>query len=105
MSVLQNLLAIVAKDTGGTAITALQNFQSAVDQTSDVQEVVAAGVQLEGQLVLALPQVESSLIKDTVNLLVPDAVAGITKLQQQAAAPSSSAPIAPAAASSGAATA
>ena len=55
MSVLQNLLAIVAKDTGGTAITALQSFQSAVDQTSDVQEVVAAGVQLEGQLVLALP--------------------------------------------------
>lgn len=101
MSLGTSLLAILAQDTGGALTTGLQNFKTAIDGTSDIQEVVAAGTQFEVGLVTALPGVESSLIKDTTNLLVTDAVAEITKLQQAATATpaTSAAPVSPTAAS------
>lgn len=92
-SVLSGLLAILAKDAGTPVVTALQTFQTSVETTSDVQEVVAAGTQLEASLITAAPSVESALIKDTVALLVPDAIAGITTLQQQAAADAAAAAV------------
>jgi hypothetical protein len=90
MSLATSLLGIIAQDTGGVLTGALNNFNTAIQGTSDIQEVVAAGVQFESTIVTSLPAVESSLIKDTTKLLVTDAVNEITALQTQAAAAGSS---------------
>lgn len=92
MTVLTNLLAILAKDTEGAAVSALTTFNASVQQTSDPQEVVAAGGQLVLGLATALPSIENNLIKDTSNLLVGDAISEIQTLAAQAQTAAAAAP-------------
>jgi hypothetical protein len=85
MSLAQSLLAILLNDTGGQAVTLLQNFQAGIDASPSAEGAIAAGMKFLADGTLALPTVEGSLLKDATDLLISDAISEITSAKTAAA--------------------